>query len=233
MAVNEKLLDIIGRHLIPVQDGLWTIESGPTIRRFIDELSASTTETVVTMNPGNLAPGESMSKGAVWDERSILRGIAHRTVVGSPRSFSTGDREYCAWLRSIGAEVRWNGSLSTRMIMVDDSIALLRSDPDDIASAALVVTSPGVLAGCRSLFEATWRASRPLEDGFMAESNRDEVDQELLKLLAAGATDAQVARALDMSPRQVGRRIARLGNELGAVGRFALGVAAERRGWLA
>lgn len=111
-------------------------------------------------------------------------------------------------------------------------VGLLRADPSDALSDVIVVTHAGLLATCRSLFAAQWEHARPLEEGFLAEPTHDEVDQELLRLLSSGATDAQVARALDMSPRQVGRRIARLGTELGAVGRFALGAAAQRRGWL-
>ena len=233
MTTSEDLLDVVRRHLHRAEDGVWTIESGPPVRRFIDELSASTTTNVVTMNPGNFLPGESMSKGAVWDERSLQRGIQHRTIVGSPRNFSNDDRQYCRWLSGLGAEVRWNAAVVNRMIMVDGAVALLRAERDDSTSDAVVVTSPGLLATCQGLFDALWQAARPLSEGFMAEPTHDEVDQELLKLLGAGATDAQVARALDMSPRQVGRRIARLATELDAVGRFALGAAAQRRGWLA
>lgn len=232
LTTSEPLLDVVRRHLERSADGVGEIEYGPPVRRFIDELSASTRSRVTTMNPGNFLPGESMSKGAVWDSRSLERGINHRTVVGPPRNFSPDDRQYCRWLSGLGADIRWNPDCATRMILVDGTVALLRAQPADAASDAIIVTNVGLLALCQGLFDATWSASRALEDGFTAEPANDEVDLELLRLLADGATDAQVARALDMSPRQVGRRIARLGAELGAVGRFALGAAAQRRGWL-
>ncbi|HEX2901835.1 MAG TPA: hypothetical protein VHO01_00140 [Jatrophihabitans sp.] len=230
--LHDGLRDVVRRHLRPVAEGVWSVPSGAPVRRFIDELSASTRERVITLNPGNFPPGESMSKGAVWDERSLQRGIEHRTVVGAPRSFSADDRQYCRWLTELGAQVRWNPACSARMIAVDGLLAMVRAVPDEPASDAIVLTHPSLLVACQDLFDALWRESRPLEDGFLAEPDHDDIDRALLQLLAAGATDAQVARALEMSPRQVGRRIARLAAELGAVGRFALGAAAQRRGWL-
>ncbi len=233
MTTSEQLLEVITRHLSRVDAGVWRISYGAATRRFIDDLSGTTHEQVVSLNPGNFVPGESMSKGAVWDERDMQRGIKQKTVVGPPRSFSADDREYCVWLRGLGADIRWYPSVSSRMILADSSVALLRTDQRDPRSDVIVVTNPALLGICQELFDTIWSQARPLEDGFLAEPSHDDVDTELLRLLAAGATDAQVARALDMSPRQVGRRIARLGTELGAVGRFALGAAAQRRGWLA
>lgn len=43
--------------------------------------------------------------------------------------------------------------------------------------------------------------------------------------------EAQVDQALAMSPRQVGGADHPARTELAAVGRFALGAAAQRRGW--
>ena len=215
MTTSEKLLDVVSRHLSRVDDGVWRIPYGPPTRRFIEDLSASTTDHVVSLNPGNFPPGESMSKGAVWDERDLQRGIAHKTVVGSPRSFSTDDRQYCVWLKGLGADIRWNAAVSNRLILADSSVALMRTDQNDAQLRRHRGDQSWPARGLSGLFDALWMNSRPLEEGFLAEPSHDEVDRELLTLLAAGATDAQVARALDMSPRQVGRRIARLGIELG------------------
>ena len=54
----------------------------------------------------------------------------------------------------------------------------------------------------------------------------------LLRQLAAGAKDEQIARTLGVSLRTVRRRIADLMTELGADSRFQAGVEAARRGWL-
>ena len=54
----------------------------------------------------------------------------------------------------------------------------------------------------------------------------------LLRQLAGGAKDEQIARALGLSVRTVRRRVAELLDELGADSRFQAGAEAVRRGWL-
>jgi DNA-binding NarL/FixJ family response regulator len=54
----------------------------------------------------------------------------------------------------------------------------------------------------------------------------------LLRQLAAGAKDEQIARTLGLSLRTVRRRVAGLLIELGVDTRFQAGVEAVRRGWL-
>ena len=233
MGTSDHLLDVVQRHLDRAEDGVWTIAAGAPMRRFIEELSAGTEKHVVSLNPGNFAVGESMSKGAVWDERDLLRGISHKTVVGAPRNFSSDDRQYCAWLTGLGAEVRWNPACATRLILADSAMALLRANPAEPRSDCTGGDESGPAGGLSGPVRLAVDERPAAGGGLPGRAHHDEVDQELLTLLAAGATDAQVARALDMSPRQVGRRIARLATELDAVGRFALGAAAQRRGWLA
>jgi DNA-binding NarL/FixJ family response regulator len=63
-------------------------------------------------------------------------------------------------------------------------------------------------------------------------TDASDVGQQLLEMLASGAKDEQIARALGMSLRTVRRRIASLMAELGADSRFQAGIEAVRRGWL-
>jgi sugar-specific transcriptional regulator TrmB len=54
----------------------------------------------------------------------------------------------------------------------------------------------------------------------------------LLAMLAAGMTDASIARSLDWSMRTTQRRMAQLMAELGVSSRFQAGLAVRDRGWL-
>ncbi|MGH6655115.1 MAG: helix-turn-helix domain-containing protein, partial [Actinocrinis sp.] len=60
----------------------------------------------------------------------------------------------------------------------------------------------------------------------------DEETRSLLALLAAGLTDAAIARSLDWSERTTQRRIQKLMRTLGAATRFQASLLASRRGWL-
>jgi DNA-binding NarL/FixJ family response regulator len=54
----------------------------------------------------------------------------------------------------------------------------------------------------------------------------------LLAMLAAGMTDASIARSLEWSMRTTQRRMAQLMSELGVTSRFQAGLAVRDRGWL-
>jgi DNA-binding CsgD family transcriptional regulator len=60
----------------------------------------------------------------------------------------------------------------------------------------------------------------------------DEETRSLLTLLAAGLTDAAIARSLGWSERTTQRRLQRLMRILGATTRFQASLLASRRGWL-
>jgi predicted transcriptional regulator len=60
----------------------------------------------------------------------------------------------------------------------------------------------------------------------------DDETRSLLTLLAAGLTDAAIARSLGWSERTTQRRLQRLMRTLGATTRFQASLLASRRGWL-
>ncbi|CAL9304995.1 response regulator transcription factor [Streptomyces sp. SudanB52_2052] len=56
--------------------------------------------------------------------------------------------------------------------------------------------------------------------------------QEVLRMLANGSTDEQIAHRLVVSKRTVSRTVARLLDEMNARSRFEAGAIAARRGYL-
>jgi DNA-binding NarL/FixJ family response regulator len=85
------------------------------------------------------------------------------------------------------------------------------------------------------LFEAEWARAVPLAKviGQGAPEGADDPETgTLLTLLAAGQTDAAIARALGWSPRTTQRRLQRLMQSLNATTRFQAGMNAKERGWL-
>lgn len=97
-------------------------------------------------------------------------------------------------------------------------------------SSALLVREQSVVAACRALFEQLWHRATavPETTDRRSESGR----RQLLDLLASGAKDEQISRALGISLRTVRRRVADTLAELGVDSRFQAGMEAVRRGWL-
>jgi DNA-binding NarL/FixJ family response regulator len=70
-------------------------------------------------------------------------------------------------------------------------------------------------------------ASGPAADGMP-----DPETAVLLAMLAAGMTDAAIARSRSWSMRTTQRRMRQLMTDLGVTSRFQAGVAAREKGWL-
>ncbi|MFL4909127.1 helix-turn-helix domain-containing protein [Streptomyces sp. MMS24-I2-30] len=171
------------------------------------------------------------------------QGISHRVVY---------DRAAIAWpgrlagdiLASVraGEQARVRSELPLKMVICDSRAAIVpfSSAPGGQSAAYLVQRSP-MLTALERLFEVEWERGvpLPLADGAAApgsyDDGADEPDQvtrSLLSLLAAGLTDAAIARAQGWSERTTQRRIHRLMSQLGADTRFQAGLTAARRGWL-
>jgi DNA-binding NarL/FixJ family response regulator len=116
-------------------------------------------------------------------------------------------------------------------IVIDGSVAVL---PADTAGGSVAVLRPtSVVVTALELFERIWPDAVPLADRDLPDNaDLSSREQEMLRLLALGATDEVVAVHLGISVRTVRRMVAQLMNRLGARSRFQAGVKAADRGWL-
>lgn len=107
-------------------------------------------------------------------------------------------------------------------------------DPDDNSVGAVVHHSRAVVQLATELYLRYWdRAVDPFkEQSQVGDGGISPQEAEFLRLLVHGATDEQVGRKLGVSLRTVRRIAAKLSEQVGASGRFELGVRAAQRGWV-
>jgi DNA-binding NarL/FixJ family response regulator len=79
------------------------------------------------------------------------------------------------------------------------------------------------------MFDAMWRIATPVPSLAPVGTHGFDQDQDVLFLLAAGATDGMIARKLGISERTAHRRVKALMESLGARTRFQAGIQAARR----
>jgi DNA-binding CsgD family transcriptional regulator len=170
-------------------------------------------------------------------------GVAHRVIY---------DRTAVAWPGRLqddiipsmraGEQSRVHPELPLKIVIADDRTAIIPFSlaPGGQSAAYLVHPSP-LLTALESLFETYWKDATPIPgiDGERASDEArpagdqpDEDTRTLLALLAAGLTDAAIARAQGWSERTTQRRVQQLLSRLGAVTRFQASLAAVKRGWL-
>lgn len=133
-----------------------------------------------------------------------------------------------------GEETRILPTVPMKMTIIDDEGALI-AVPEPGTQVHLYVHRSPILDGLIAMFEALWRVATPLPQSIEPSARGNErvaVDRAVLTLLAAGATDAAIARHLKISLRTAQRRISDIMTALGVGTRFQAGIQAARRGWL-
>jgi DNA-binding CsgD family transcriptional regulator/sugar-specific transcriptional regulator TrmB len=130
-----------------------------------------------------------------------------------------------------GEQFRFVETLPFSVLVADEAAAVVDvSRHDPAGGGSLLVRNPALVRGLCDLVEAVWRLGAPA--GRARTAGLDRRDTAILTLLAAGASDATIARQSGISQRTVERRVRALMDQLGAGTRFQAGVQAARRGWL-
>ncbi|WP_395659267.1 helix-turn-helix domain-containing protein [Nocardioides sp.] len=128
-----------------------------------------------------------------------------------------------------GEQVRLLPEVPTRMFIIGTSHAVLPEPLGFIDEPRSLVRQQGLVEALVLLFEQLWDRADPLPG---VEQSQPDLRRALVRQLAAGAHDEQIARQLGISLRTVRRRVADLMTDLGADSRFQAGVEAARRGWV-
>lgn len=129
-----------------------------------------------------------------------------------------------------GEEVRVLPHVPARLAIFGTDAAILAEHFDRTEGRRLVVRHHALVRSLIDLFDLHW--SRGIAVAGLGAPAVTDDNRQLLAMLADGAKDEQMARALGLSLRTVRRRVAALQNELGVRSRFQAGVESVRRGWV-
>lgn len=188
---------------------------------------------LVTENPVAV-PGEENSA----EDVAVARGVSYRVVIERDAVAGSTARSAIREALTHQMEVRVVDRVPTKLVVVDGTTAMVPLSLEDEEPAALVVHSASLVAMIVSIFELVWRDAWPLQldpdqlEVVESEPGPDDVDRQLLALLLTGASDARVAKQLDLGLRTVQRRVRVLMDLAGASTRIQLGWAARDRGWI-
>ena len=186
-------------------------------------------------------PGTTLTRSRMARDK----GVRIRTILQSFADDGASTTAHMKKLTSIGVQIRTASLLPFRMIVVDDSLALL-SPPKPIGAPGelLVIRHPTVVQLLQRVFDYCWDGTTNYRSPDDAQTTcLDDTDPELvspgtprlngqqqviLQLWAKGQQDATIARELQVSPRTLRRIISALLRRLGVTTRFEAGVVAAR-----
>jgi DNA-binding CsgD family transcriptional regulator len=156
-------------------------------------------------------------------------GVRARNIYDPSANETSQSRDVLRRSATAGFEHRVHPGASTRLMLIDDTTALLSLDRTGM-ERALLVRAPLVLRLLRNYFEMLWNRAIPV-DGL---DGREPAGKQhrILHLMLIGMTDGAIARHLGVSERTVRRHIGVLMRHLNANNRIALAVAAIREGWI-
>lgn len=136
-----------------------------------------------------------------------------------------------------GEQVRLIRAVPYSTVVVDERTAVLDVSNIDVRGVGSAVVDGGPLVVAlaryvRRLYDAALPMPDPRDDGATPLEGLTDRDRLMLTLLAAGTSDALVARQLGLSVRTVERRVRHVMHLLGTSSRLQTGVEAARRGLL-
>lgn len=141
-----------------------------------------------------------------------------------------------------GEQARMIGEVPVRLMLVDDNLALMPLRHDRPITDGVVVVHACALRDALSvLFEQVWNMALPFTLGEIVGGEVPDAGPALrldnptahtvFNLLAAGLTDAAIARRLDCSERTVHRYVQKIVDATGSKSRFQAALQIGRRGW--
>lgn len=167
---------------------------------------------------------------AVVVGEAVAQGRASRAIY--PYRALSEARPTLELRASVGEQIRLLPELPTRMFIIGATHVVLPEPLGFADEPRSLVRQPGLVHALTLWFESLWEQASPMPAAGQDRGERPELNDFLLRELAHGARDEEIARILGISLRTVRRRVAAMMTELGVDSRFQAGVEAVRRGWL-
>lgn len=192
------------------------------------ELCLSAERDVASIETGHFTRPPDPRSARALPAEVLERGVRFRNIYTRTALELPGAQTMLRLSMEAGWECRVYEQMPMKMVLVDDRAVLLPLDPTGMEGAVLI-RAPVVVAALRMYFELLWGRAVPLE-GNPAKLSHDQ--DQVLRLVLTGMTDAAIARHLGISERTVRRHVSVLLERLQASNRVTLAATAVREGWV-
>lgn len=201
------------------------VKDGEAVRSLLREAATNSAVEVVSMQPGGRRSVHELVEARERDEEMLARGVRMRVLYQHTARFDVATRDHAERLFTMGAEFRTTESLFSKLIIFDGETAFIPADNEDNGAAA-VIKNPTLVAFLYACFEHTWASAMEFDTRRVrSDTVGEELKNEIIKMLIAGAKDDAIARRLGLSVRTCRKHIGQLMHRFGATSRFQFGYA--------
>jgi hypothetical protein len=164
--------------------------------------------------------------------RMVQRGVtARKLYTAEAISKLLATPGYRAGFGEAGPQVRVASTPLSNIVILDASKAFIRAAHARGREQCMMIRVPAILKSLRTFFKSAWDSAIDLDVYLQQrESNHDETDAWIMRMLSKGYKDDVAARELGVSVRTYRRRVADIMRNLDATSRFQAGVRAAELG---
>ncbi|MFJ6610051.1 LuxR C-terminal-related transcriptional regulator [Streptomyces sp. NPDC091289] len=200
------------------------LEGIATIQASIKEATATSTDEILTAQPGSNRPSSTLRASLANAHTAIQRGVRIRHIYQHPARYSSSVRDYLSRIPAQHLQVRTTELTVERLIIIDRSVAYIPASAD--RGTALRIRHPALVAYLIQVYEVLWAQAVPLAENHhtaVPDVPVTAVQLGIARLLTEGHVDDVVARKMGISVRTCRAHIAKLMQTLGATSRTHLG----------
>lgn len=198
--------------------------------RTLHDLNASTHESCDSLHPGPMPPMHVLENSLRQDADLITRGVRVRALYPQSVLQTSKYARYVQDMTDLGAEVRLVDHAAFDLLIFDQVIACVPADPHNPAASIIVIRGSALIKAYVAVFEDYWLRAVPFQRAPSGAGDTELTPQErvVIRLMAGGLSDDQIARRMGVHRRTVQRAVAKMMDRLGATSRFEAGLRLAR-----
>nr|WP_223187980.1 helix-turn-helix transcriptional regulator [Streptomyces sp. CBMA29] len=198
--------------------------------RTVRDLNAAVLDACDSMHPGPMPPAQALETSLDEDAKLTARGIRVRVIYPESLLRSPKYTWYLHRLLDVGVEVRLLEHSPFDILLFDRHTACVPGDPERPSESMLLIRGSALLKGYIALYEDYWLRASPVVFAAPPAEGPEVNDQErtVIRLMASGLSDDQIARKMGVHRRTVQRAVAKLMDRLDATSRFEAGLKLAR-----
>ncbi|MFI8350671.1 helix-turn-helix domain-containing protein [Streptomyces sp. NPDC085596] len=224
-SLTVNFSDLRNERRAPVE--VETLATPALVNSFLEDAGSMVRSRMRSMHPGGPPPEDVIDEMLLRDKEMEGRNIEVDVLYQRRTAEVPYVAAYLTDAARPGREVRTAEFLPIRMILFDDDLAVLPTNPADSSEGALAVHGRQVMNALHAFYDHCWHTAtlpRQSEDGQASRPVFDEQELVVVRLLADGVKDEAIARHLGVSSRTLSRLLSGLLDRLGVQTRFQAGL---------